>query len=198
MSGAGAGAARVAVVVAVGGLGGLGTLGVLGYRGLVSGALAPDTGVGRRLRELGPLRIDVAAPREIVFDIIAAPYLERTPWAMAGKLEVIERGSDLVLAAHYTPLSGGRTATTVETVRFTRPSRVDFRLVRGPVPHVVETFELTDTDAGTRLAYTGELGTDFGRVGQWWGDRVAPIWVSAVRQSFESVRTEAERRTAGR
>jgi hypothetical protein len=30
----------------------------------------------------------------------------------------------------------------VETVRFTPPERVDFRLVRGPVPHVVETFLL--------------------------------------------------------
>jgi len=42
----------------------------------------------------------------------------------------------------------------VETVRFTRPGRVDFRLVRGPVPHVVEAFVLTEQPdgAGTRLA----------------------------------------------
>lgn len=180
------------------GLSGLGALGVLGYRGVVSGALAPDLGVGRRLRELGPLAVEVAAPPEVVFDVIAAPYLGRTPRAMAGKLEVIERGADLVLAAHHTPLGGGRSATTVETVRFTRPSRVDFRLVRGPVPHVLETFELTATPTGTRLAYTGELGTDLGAVGQWWGDRVTPIWEAAVRQSFESVRAEAERQAAAR
>jgi hypothetical protein len=60
---------------------------------------------------------------------------------LADKVRVLERGSDLVLAAHLTPLGGrlGLVAQTVETVRFTRPERVDFRLVRGPVPHVVAT-----------------------------------------------------------
>jgi hypothetical protein len=155
--------------------------------------LTLDIGIGRRIRPLGPIAIDIAAPPELVFDVIAAPYLRRTPRALAGSLRVLERGTDLVLAAHYTPLSGGRTATTVETVRFTRPSRVDFRVVRGPVPHVLETFALTATPTGTRLAYTGELGTDLWALGQWWGDRVTPIWEAAVRHTFDSVRTEAER-----
>ena len=140
-------------------------------------ALAPDLGVGRRTRPLGPLDVVVAAPREIVFDVIAGPYLGRTPHAMADSLRVLDRGADLVLAAHYTPLRGGRRATTVETVHFTRPSRVDFRLVRGPVPYVVETFMLTADDPGTtRLVYSGELGTDLGPLGEWWGDRVTPVW----------------------
>jgi hypothetical protein len=38
----------------------------------------------------------------------------------------------MVLAAHFTPITFG-VATTVETVRFERPERVDFRVVRGPV-----------------------------------------------------------------
>jgi hypothetical protein len=59
---------------------------------------------------------------------------------------------------------------TVETVRFTRPERVDFRLVRGPVPHVVESFMLSEHDAGTRLVYEGELGTDLWALGQRWGN----------------------------
>ena len=56
----------------------------------------------------------------------------------------------------------GLVAQTVETVRFTRPERVDFRLVRGPVPHVVEAFVLTEAadGSGTRLAYDGEIGAD--------------------------------------
>ncbi|MET7297981.1 hypothetical protein [Embleya sp. NPDC005575] len=58
---------------------------------------------------------------------------------MREKVRVPERGTDMVLAAHATPVPGGRlTATTTETVRFTRPDRVGFRLVRGPVPTVVE------------------------------------------------------------
>jgi hypothetical protein len=160
----------------------------------VRGALALDVGVGRRLRPLGPLRVRIEAPPETVFDVIAAPYLGRTPRALAAKLEVLERGSDMVLAAHFTTVTGGLRATTVETVRFERPHRVSFRLVRGPVPHVVETFELRPADGGTDFEYSGELGTDFWRAGQWWGDRVARSWESAVAATLESVRVEAERR----
>lgn len=97
--------------------------------------------------------------------MIAAPYLERTPRAMRDKLEVWERGRDMALAAHLTQ-AGRLTATTVETVRFERPHRISFRLLRGPVPHVVEAFELHESDAGTEFAYSGELGTDLGRPGR--------------------------------
>ena len=39
-----------------------------GYVGLVTGAIAPDLGLGRRSRPLGPHAVDIAAPREVVFD----------------------------------------------------------------------------------------------------------------------------------
>ncbi|WP_328769824.1 SRPBCC family protein [Streptomyces sp. NBC_00286] len=166
-----------------------------GYAGLVSGALPLDMGVGRCIRPLGPQTLHVAAPRDIVFEVIAQPYLGRATRAMREKVQVIERGSDMVLAAHVTPLAGGRIkAVTVETVRFTRPERVDFRLVRGPVPHVVEAFLLTEQAAGTRLVYEGELGTDLWRAGAWWGEKVAARWEAAVAGSLAAVKEEAERR----
>src|SRR5436190_2026637 len=99
------------------------------YRLLASGALTVDVGVGRRTRPLGPLSWDIAADCEVVFDVIANPYLGRTPRALEDKLQVWERGSDMVLAAHFTPVRRGVT-TTVETVRFERPQRIDFRVVR--------------------------------------------------------------------
>ncbi len=103
----------------------------------------------------------------------------------------------MVLAAHHTPVAGGRlTATTVETVRFTRPERVGFRLVRGPVPAVTEAFELTEHGPGTRLEYTGELGTDLWALGRWWGGVVAPRWEATVASSLAAVKQEAERRAA--
>jgi hypothetical protein len=125
--------------------------------------------------------------------VIAGPYLGRTPRALEDKLEVWERGSDMVLAAHSTPVKCGVT-TTLETVRFHRPARIDFRVVRGPVPHVVEAFVLDETDDGTRLTWEGELGTDFWAAGAWWGDRVARAWEKAVRSSLTEVAAEAERR----
>lgn len=169
-------------------------VGGLGYRLLVSGALTVDTGWGRTTRPLGPFEMDIAAPPEVVFDVIADPYLDRTPRAMADKLEVVERGTDLVLAAHRTPVRRGLVATTLETVRFSRPDRVDFRLVRGPVPHVVEHFLLHRRESGTTLEYGGELGADFWSAGRWWGDLVARKWEATVRESFSAVRAESERR----
>jgi hypothetical protein len=165
------------------------------YGLVVTGKLTLDTGWGRRVRPLGPFSVEVAAPAGTVFDVIAAPYLGRTPRALAGKLRVVERGEGMVLAEHYTPVHGGRlTATTLETVAFDRPHRVGFRLVRGPVPHVAEEFTLTERHGVTALAYSGELGTDFGVAGQWWGSQVARAWEAAVRASFASIQAEAERR----
>ncbi|MEY9962479.1 uncharacterized protein YndB with AHSA1/START domain [Streptacidiphilus sp. MAP12-16] len=184
------------------GLGTVASLGVAaaGYWGLVSGALPVDVGAGRRLRPLGPQAMEIAAPRELVFDILAQPYLGRATRAQREKVRVLERGSDLVLAAHTTEVAGGRlSAVTVETVRFTRPARIDFRLVRGPVPHVVESFTLTERDGGrTRLEYAGELGTDLWGLGEQWGRLVAARWEATVAASLASVKAEAERRTRPR
>jgi len=164
------------------------------YLGLVTGAVPVDLGIGRTSRPLGPLSIDIVAPRETVFDVIAAPYAVRAPRAMRAKVTVLERGSDMVLAAHHTPIRGRLQATTVETVRFTRPERVDFRVVRGPVPHVVETFRLHQQGGITLLTYDGELGTDLWGLGRRWGDLVAARWQAVVAESFAAVKTEAERR----
>src|SRR5262249_44534465 len=93
-------------------------------------------------------------------------------------------------------ISRSATAVTLETVIFDRPGRVTFRLVRGPVPHVTEEFALTEHNGVTTLAYSGELGIDFGIAGWWWAGRVATAWQGAVRASFASIRAEAERRAS--
>ena len=63
----------------------------LGYYLVVTGKLTIDTGWGRRVRPLGPFGVQIAAPAATVFDVIAAPYLGRTPRAMSGKLQVLRR-----------------------------------------------------------------------------------------------------------
>lgn len=187
-------AARRTAVVAVAGATLTTITGAAAYLGLVSGSVPVDLGVGRRLRPLGPLEVEIAADRETVFAILAQPYFDRQTTAMRAKLSVLERGADMVLAAHYTPVRGRLTACTVETVRFERPERVTFRLVRGPVPHVVEEFLLTAAEPGTRLTYSGELGTDLWSAGQRWGDVVAAKWEAVVAETFVAVKAEAERR----
>lgn len=169
-------------------------LAAAGYLGLVTGACPVDLGIGRRSRPLGPRAVDIAAPRELVFDVITQPYLGRPARAMQDKVRVVERGTDMVLAAHFTPLHGRLRAQTVETVRFGRPERVDFRLVRGPVPYVVEQFLLTEASDGTRLTYRGEMAADLWRLGQAWSAVVARRWESAVADALASIKSEAERR----
>jgi hypothetical protein len=176
-------------VAAVGGIGfGL-------YVLLVRGSLTVDVGVGRSVRPLGPLVWRIAAPRELVFEVISTPYLGQTPRALASKLRVLEEGADMVLAEHFTPV-GPLVTTTLETVRFEPPERVHFRLVRGPVPYVVEQFALRETEEGTELEYSGELGTDLWALGRGWGAIVAQQWERAVRGSLGRIKTEAERRAA--
>ena len=173
---------------------GLGCAGTATYLGLVTGRLSLDLGIGRRTRPLGPITVDIAAPREVVYAAAVAPYAERRPRAMAEKVRILARSDQMVLAAHHTPVGKRLTAVTVETVTFDPPQRIGFRLVRGPVPEVTETFALQPTDTGTRLTYTGELSTDLGRLGELWGDLVTRTWIAAVEASLELIKAESERR----
>lgn len=168
------------------------------YRLVTTGALTLDVGIGRRSRPLGPLTVDINAPRDLVFDAIAAPYLGNPGRELAAHIEVLDRGSDMVVAAHRTPVAGGLVAMTVEAVGFRRPDEVTFHLLRGPVPHVRERFTLDDRDGVTTLSYDGELGTDLGVIGERWGDIVSRIWVRTVERSLDDLRERTERLAAAR
>lgn len=177
------------------GVAGLATTGA-GYAvAVVTGRLTLDLRIGRRRRPLGPIDATIEAPRPVVHAVIAEPYLKRPTHAMAAKLRVVERGSDMVVAEHFTRLGSRLVATTVESVRFSPPARVDFRLLRGPVPAVLESFELDTTpDEGTRLRYQGTLETDLWYLGALWGRIVAKHWTRTVSESLASIKAEAERR----
>lgn len=176
-------------------LGAAAALGALGYKLTVEGSLTLDTGWGRTTRPLGCPPVLVAAGREVLFDVLCSPYAAPQSRAMAAKVAVLERGTDMVLAAHRTPVRPGLVATTVETVRFQRPERIDFRLVRGPVAAVSESFVLYDDAGATRVEYSGEMGADLWALGRWWSARVAAVWEAAVIASLDLAKTEAERRS---
>lgn len=166
---------------------------------MATGRLTLDTGWGRSTHEVGPLVVRYDAPRELVFQQLASPYLGRTPKEMRERLEVVERGEDLVVAAHHTDL-GRYTATTVEAVGFEEPERITFRHLRGPVPHAVEEFVLAETDdGGTELTYRGELGLDWGGAGRLAARRwVVPVWRKQVAEHLEAVKPAVEERAERR
>jgi hypothetical protein len=139
---------------------------------------------------LGPLEWAIAAPRSVVFDIVAAPYLGRTPRALASKLEVRSRTANAVVAAHFTRVLGGIRVTTIEEVTFRRPELVAFRLLSGPVADVAETFELSERAGETRFVWRGELSSR----SRLWARIVARRWRIAVEESLRAITAEAERR----
>jgi hypothetical protein len=67
-----------------------------GYVLVVRGVVTLDLGLGRRVRPLGPIRLEVAASPETLFDVIAGPYLAKTPRAMRSKLQLGQLWGQLV------------------------------------------------------------------------------------------------------
>jgi hypothetical protein len=159
---------------------------------LAMGRVHLDLGWGRSLHELGPIAIDVAAPRELVFEVLSAPYVGRA--SGGAEVEVLARREGIAVAAHFTKVHF-YTARTVEVVELDAPTRLGFRHLTGPVPHAVEQFELDGVGERTELRYDGEIGIDFfvlGRVAaRYW---VRPQWERTVRQHLEDVRRRAEQR----
>jgi hypothetical protein len=161
---------------------------------LAMGRLTLDLGWGRSVHPLGPITFEIEAPRELVFEIISAPYVGRGP--SDSGIDVLARSDGLVVAAHHTKVHF-YTARTVEIVEFEPPRRVGFRHLAGPVPYAVEQFEFDESGGGTELRYTGEVGVDFFVLGRlaarhW----VRPQWERAVREHLEDVKGSAEQRAA--
>jgi len=163
---------------------------------LAMGRLHLDLGWGRSFHELGPITIQITATRDLVFEIISAPYLGRAPGGSG--IEVLARRDGLAVAAHHTKVHF-YTARTVEVVEFDAPARVGFRHLTGPVPHAVEQFTLEELDGRTELRYEGQVGIDFfflGRLaGRYW---VRQQWERTVSEHLEELKERAELRAARR
>lgn len=177
--------------IAVGVLGALLIGGIAGgFLLLAMGRLNLDLGWGRSLHQLGPIEFRIAAPRELVFEMISEPYLGHTP--RDSGIEVLAKGDDIAVATHLTKVHFYR-ARTVEVVTFEAPGMVGFRHLAGPVPHAVEQFALEEAEGGMVLRYGGEVGIDFfilGRIaGRYW---VRPQWERAVREHLEDLKQRAE------
>jgi hypothetical protein len=163
---------------------------------LAMGRLTLDLGWGRSVHQLGPIVRRIAAPRDLVFEILNAPYTGRAP--RDSSVEVLAGSEHLVIAAHHTKVHF-YTARTVEIVEFEPPRGVGFRHLAGPVPHAVEQFTLEEFGDGTELRYGGEVGIDFFLLGRlaarYW---VGPQWERAVGTHLDEVKDRAEQRAATR
>lgn len=162
-----------------------------GFLALAMGRMSLDLGWGRSKHRLGPLEVRVEAPRELVYEILSAPYVGR---ARNESIEVLARGESVVVAAHLTKVHFYE-ARTVEVIELDPPARMGFRHLSGPVPYAVEQFRLEADGEGTRLYYDGELGIDYFWLGRLAARRwVLPQWNQAVERHLGEVKPQAERR----
>ena len=165
-----------------------------GFLMLAMGRLNLDLGWGRSVHPLGPIEVRIEAPRDLVFEMIQAPYTGRAPGGSG--IDVLAAGDSLVVAAHHTKLHF-YTSRTVEIVEFKPPGEVGFRHLSGPVPYAVEAFVLEQTGGATELTYTGEIGIDFFFLGRLAGRHWAvPQWEGTVREHLEDLKGRAEQRAA--
>lgn len=162
-----------------------------GFLALAMGRLHLDLGWGRSRHQLGPLRIEIEAPRELVHEILSAPYLGRF---RDDSIEVLAGEDSLVVAAHLTKVHFYE-ARTVEIVELDPPAKIGFRHLTGPVPEAVEEFRLEPDGDNTVLEYDGTLGIDFFWLGRLAARRwVAPQWNRAVSEHLDEVKAKAEQR----
>jgi hypothetical protein len=90
---------------------------------VVTGKSATGTGWSRRVRPPGLFWRRDRRWAFAVFDVIAAPACAARP-GDARKAQGLQRGMDMVLAGHYTPVHESRlAAATLETVTLDRPLR---------------------------------------------------------------------------
>jgi hypothetical protein len=165
-----------------------------GFLLLAMGRLHLDLGWGRSLHTLGPVVVRIDAPRDLVFEILSAPYTGRA--SGGSEIDVIARDRSVAVAAHYTKVHF-YTARTVEVIELDEPDRIGFRHLTGPVPHAVEAFDLVAAEGGTELGYGGEIGIDFWLLGRIAGARwVRPQWEATVREHMEEVKRRAEQRAS--
>jgi hypothetical protein len=161
------------------------------FLALAMGRMHLDLGWGRSRHGLGPLQLRIAAPRELVYEILSAPYIGR---ARNKSIEILARDDSLVVAAHLTKVHFYE-ARTVEAVDLEPPSRMGFRHLTGPVPYAVEEFRLERDGEATELHYDGELGIDYFLLGRIAARRwVLPQWNRTVAGHLEEVKLQAERR----
>ena len=166
-----------------------------GFLALAMGRLHLDLGWGRSLHRLGPIRTGIEAPRELVYEILSAPYIGR---ARNPSIDVLARGDSLVVASHLTKVHFYE-ARTVEAIDLEPPVRMGFRHLTGPVPYAVEEFRLEQDGDETELHYDGELGIDFFLLGRLAARRwVIPQWHRAVREHLGTIKAQAEQRARSR
>jgi len=150
--------------------------------------------------EVGPVRVEIAAPPGLVFQMLAA--IGQGSQKDDERVEVLEERDGEAICDFWTrvpmPVGQGRLVRTRERVRVSPPNRIDYEHLDGPVRGLRETISVGAGSADTSVVtYTGTYDPH-GIVDQLRARLLArPLIRSVMRAHFADLRDRAEAR-AGR
>ncbi len=139
-------------------------------------------------------KLFIKAPRELVFQVLAAVGKGKLPGAAGESVRVLHQEEDTIIA-QFTTRAGRRIVNTVEEVKLYPPERVTFRHLAGPLDCAWEEMVLKEKDDGTELVYWGEFAYQFTFLG-WLISRlyIRPLHNRAVREHLRRIKVAAEQR----
>ena len=148
---------------------------------------------------LADRRLLIAAPRQMVFQMLSAIGKGSLPGSQGESSRVLEREGDTIIAEFLTA-SGKRTYRTVEKVQLYPPERITYRHIEGPLTFAEKEFSLHERGSGTELQYSGEMGCRiFLMPGLGWLIAmlyVRPKYNEVIRNHMERLKVAAEARAA--
>ena len=138
----------------------------------------------------------INAPRELVFQMLAAMGKGQLPGADGESAQVLSRDGDC-LTVKFMTRTGKRVVSTVEEVQLYPPERITFCHIAGPLDHSEEEFVLTEDGDGTLLEYHGEFRYNFPVLG-WFISRfyIRPKYEAVITEHMARLKEAAEARAA--
>ena len=134
--------------------------------GIAHGRITMELGWGTSWMSLRNRRVPIAAPPEIVFDVLREAARGTIPGITARERTVVlEDSGDLVVNESVNDSRFGRVRAR-EAVRFHPGGRVTYRHLSGPLPGTEESIEVRAADDGSELRYQGRIPIDFWALGR--------------------------------
>lgn len=147
-----------------------------------------------KLIDLHPLAVEIAAPRELVFEIASAVD-GKLPNGPSHEATLVERSGD-VMVVRYRLMGRRGPVELLERVTLSRPQQIDYQRLSGPLDQVSE--RLTFEDHGKALTivrYSGQVGRRLPLLGPLIVRLLAvPAYQQLMYRSLRSLKETAEAR----
>ncbi|MYC06509.1 MAG: SRPBCC family protein [Chloroflexi bacterium] len=147
---------------------------------------------------LRPHTVSIAAPRELVFQMLSHFGRGRLPGDSNESSRVIEQDGDRLMVEFVSETPVG-TYTTIEEVRLYPPERITFNHLSGPLRYVSEEFTLEEVDARhTDLTHSGEFVWRDVPLYGWLGGilYIRPVFERTMVKHMAQIKQAAEARAA--